>query len=145
MAVDYKTCTGSTRLIAKVLVGGGMSGLLGHPHTCPPPPLPLPASPPHLPPHHTHPPSPPHPDISEKKERVLVCSLKRYIGVCVILSIFDQKLKFFNRPLPFKVHAPSLYAWTQTRGVVISEMKVPWLHTQRKDDGQHYFVEGFRF
>ena len=47
----------------------------------------------------------------------------------------------------------SLYTWAHTRGVVCyrwgawsaigeSPVEVAWFHTQRKDDGQHYFTVG---
>ena len=59
---------------------------------------------------------------------------------------FAQTLKVINRPLHFKDPVPSLYAGAHTRRVVIGESPVIVysLHTQRKDDGQHYCMVGFR-
>ena len=63
------------------------------------------------------------------------------------IGIFTQKSTVFNGPLYFKDHIPSLYAQAHKGGVVISEssIKVHGLHTQRNDDGQHYFTVEFRF
>ena len=44
-----------------------------------------------------------------------------------------------------KTTPPRYYACAHKRGRGESLTKGSWLHTQRQDDGQHYFTVGSRF
>ena len=75
-----------------------------------------------------------------------VCNLNQKIKQLVWnIGIFAQKLKVFNGPLHFK--GLVIMLGHMARAVFIGEslIKLWWLHTQRKDDSQHYFTVGFRF
>ena len=91
-------------------------------------------------------------------------------GVRYCLAFLPRNMKVFNSqfPLDFKDHAPSSLAWAQwgmpalvpslplgiaesltvvggPTSISKSRLELLWLHTQRKDDGQHYFLVRYRF